>query len=58
MELSIVLQPWMVVPAFTTFIAIVARVLAAQDGYEDSGWLCFVFWIVMTVPALLVVWIK
>lgn len=61
MELSIVLQPWMVVPLFTTLAVVGLRVavLREQDWRGDAdGWPFFIVWAAVTVPALLVGWIK
>jgi hypothetical protein len=60
MELTLVLVPWMLVPAVTTLLAAVAVVWLGNWDELGSGGLEFVIcaWFLATAPALTVAWLK
>jgi hypothetical protein len=60
MDLTMTIKAWMLVPAATTALSVVALVYLSR-GEEGFLWdaltVCGLLWAAMTVPALMVAWL-
>lgn len=58
-SITVVLHPWMLVPAATTFTAIVLFFSGVSEGAEakELVGISLVVWLALTLPSLLTAWL-